>query len=112
MKAVTLTFSERDIETGDPPPESWACVDCGENTAPGVATRGQTYPGATWTVTDRCEIYAVTAEVWFKAGDPDGCLCIGCLEARLGRKLRAEDFDGDPFAHLPCTPRLRKRRKR
>jgi hypothetical protein len=41
-----------------------------------------------------------------------GCLCIGCLEKRLGRKLRPKDFQRDhPFnrPNVPGTPRLMKR---
>jgi hypothetical protein len=40
-------------------------------------------------------------------------LCIGCLEKRLGRRLKPKDFQRDhPFNayHMPCTPRLRDRR--
>jgi hypothetical protein len=36
------------------------------------------------------------------------------LEKRLGRRLKPKDFKrGDAFnqPHLPCTPRLRSRRK-
>ena len=42
-----------------------------------------------------------------------GCLCIGCLEKRIGRRLKPKDFlRGDPFNDdlLPGTPRLLKRR--
>ncbi len=37
--------------------------------------------------------------VWHAAGmaDADGFLCIGCLEARLGRTLIAADFRSDMF---------------
>jgi hypothetical protein len=35
----------------------------------------------------------------------------GCLESRLGRKLKPKDFQrGDPFGLLPGTQRLLKRR--
>jgi hypothetical protein len=43
-----------------------------------------------------------------------GCLCIGCLEERLARKLKAKDFPRDhPFndSRMPASPRLRERRK-
>jgi hypothetical protein len=43
-----------------------------------------------------------------------GCLCVGCLEKRLGRRLKANDFRRhDPINHpsLPGTERLLKRRK-
>jgi hypothetical protein len=51
--------------------------------------------------------------VWKKAGmEPyGGCLCIGCLEKRLGRKLKPKDFQsGHPFKDLRGTPRLIERR--
>jgi hypothetical protein len=39
-----------------------------------------------------------------------GCLCIGCLEKRIGRRLIADDFADHPFNSLPGTPRLMERR--
>ena len=42
-----------------------------------------------------------------------GCLCIGCLERRLGRALRAKDFPkGHEFnsPRVPATERLKQRR--
>ena len=42
-----------------------------------------------------------------------GCLCIGCLERRIGRKLKPKDFERNhPFNNsgLLCTERLRDRR--
>jgi hypothetical protein len=42
-----------------------------------------------------------------------GCLCIGCLERRIGRKLLPRDFsshDKKCWARLPSTERLRNRR--
>jgi hypothetical protein len=53
------------------------CIDCGVNTS----TIG--------------EYYVVNDEVWTQAfGKPDqhGMLCIGCLEARLHRRLLPSDF--------------------
>jgi hypothetical protein len=40
------------------------------------------------------EVYGVRNKVWAAAGmkPKGGCLCIGCLEKRLGRKLTAKDF--------------------
>src|SRR5215831_16015926 len=36
-----------------------------------------------------------------------GCVCIGCLEKRLGRKLTPKDFPRrHPFNSLPGTERL------
>jgi len=52
------------------------CVDC----------RWATLPLNEW--------YMVQDSVWKAAGmEPDGgCLCIGCLEERLGRMLTPDDF--------------------
>jgi hypothetical protein len=41
-----------------------------------------------------------------------GCLCVGCLERRIGRVLRPEDFPPHPFLHLPGTRRLLERQGR
>jgi hypothetical protein len=55
--------------------------------------------------------YIVYPDVWAAAGlkFTDGCLCIPCLEQRLGRVLTAADFPpapiNDPDAH-PNTPYL------
>jgi hypothetical protein len=43
--------------------------------------------GVKVTVCDSSEIYKVLDRIWFTAGNVDGCLCIGCLEIRLGRRL-------------------------
>jgi hypothetical protein len=111
-------------------PESWACIDCGINTAPGHPTRvelerlyktsvaieklsGEAPPLATLTFNDRCEVYTVRNSVWKAAGmEPfGGCLCIGCLENRLGRRLTSKDFPHrHPFNSLPGTERLIERR--
>ena len=43
----------------------------------------------------------------------DGCLCIGCLEQRIGRQLRPRDFarhDRETWADKPCTEPLLNRR--
>ena len=42
------------------------------------------------------EWYMVHDAVWKAAGAPDGYLCIGCLETRLGRTLSASDFTAAP----------------
>jgi hypothetical protein len=58
------------------------CVDCGTETLP-VDDR-------------RAEWYIVADEVWAAAHmAPNGCLCIGCLEARIGRQLTPADFPAD-----------------
>jgi hypothetical protein len=65
----------------------------------------------------KSEVYEVTKDVWRKAGMREwgGCLCVGCLEQRLGRKLRRRDFDqhdAETWADMPCTDRLAHRRRR
>jgi hypothetical protein len=114
-------------------PETWACIDCGINTFPGYPTRvemerrcntlaaiktlsatGEEPVVASLTVDDRCEVYMVRNAVWRAAGiEPmDGCICIGCLEKRLGRALRPRDFSRrHPFNCLPGTDRLIERRE-
>src|SRR5215831_3868750 len=103
--------------------EDWLCIDCGTNTAPGVpdgaTTIQQFNMGAkkiTMHVDANTEIYMVRDAIWKKAGmEPfSGCLCIGCLEKRLGRRLKPKDFLRDhPFNQLPTgTPRLLNRRDR
>jgi hypothetical protein len=106
-------------------PESWRCVDCGINTAPGCLNRREmeealqiaalnTADGGVKQRFDKhSEVYTVRAAVWEKAGmEPmGGCLCIGCLEKRLGRVLTPKDFKRrHPFITLPGTPRLLHRR--
>jgi len=61
------------------------CIDCGLATTP-HNSRGR--PAGCW------ELYMVHDHVWKRAGmaPNGGCLCIGCLEARLGRKLCYRDF--------------------
>ena len=57
------------------------CVDCGTETLSADPDAGN-------------EFYIVHDEVWQAAGMTDfgGCLCIGCLEGRLGRQLHHRDF--------------------
>jgi hypothetical protein len=108
-------------------PESWACIDCGINTAPGCSNRIQLEQalrslvlsrsgkqGVDQTYDKRTEVYMVKPAVWKAAGlDPfSGCLCIGCLEKRLGRTLTPMDFPRNhPFNSLPGTGRLLSRRR-
>ena len=84
-------------------PESWACTDCGINTAPGCLNRAQleqafardiANEGVSQTINDRSEVYMVNSKIWEAAGmmEMGGCLCIGCLEKRIGRTLNAGDF--------------------
>jgi len=88
-------------------PESWCCIDCGMNTAPGMLNRadlekavkalGEKWhagEGITQTVDADTEIFCVRDAVWHAAGMAPfgGCLCIRCLEKRLGRQLKPKDF--------------------
>ena len=106
-------------------PESWLCVDCGFDTSPGSLGRSKmfaAYKANSYTVpridissqSPDQEVYTVRDVIWQEAGKPSGCLCIGCLEKRLGRRLKPKDFArGDTFndPRLPASPRLRSRRK-
>ena len=108
-------------------PDSWLCVDCGRNTAPGVYDRfriereleavGGKWPaqGFKMQYDHESEVFRVRDAVWEKAGiDPfGGCLCIGCLEKRLDRKLTPKDFEPNHTFNepdMPGTPRLVSRR--
>ena len=67
------------------------------------------------TVDELSEVYTVKSKIWKAAGmEPmGGCLCIGCLERRLGRMLRPKDFmPNHPFNSFPGTERLLARRDR
>jgi hypothetical protein len=54
----------------------------------------------------------VRDSVWKAAGlEPmGGCICIGCLEKRIGRQLRPKDFTRHVFNSMPGTERLLQRR--
>jgi hypothetical protein len=60
------------------------------------------------------EQYMVLDDIWRK-GNPSeaGMLCIGCLEKRLGRELRRNDFpryaQSLPDEGMPVSDRLRNR---
>src|SRR5262245_62539834 len=100
--SLVIDSEETDVNLKD----SWCCVDCGINTAPGVLGRVEMEKalnvararkkltgkneGVEQVFTDRCEVYFVRHAVWRAAGmgPMDGCLCIGCLENRLGRRLK------------------------
>src|SRR5262249_1284217 len=106
--------------------ESWLCVDCGVNTAPGIPNRADTeqaFKSSLLSATGEIsapilvdawsELYMVRPKVWERAGMVDfgGCLCIGCLEKRLGRQLMPRDFDPKHlFNNMPGTARLMSRR--
>lgn len=79
--------------THDGPWPGWQCVDCRVDTD----------------ALD--EYYMVHDELWEAAGVPrdGGMLCVGCLEARLGRRLEARDFTGAPVndpGEYHMSPRL------
>lgn len=38
------------------------------------------------------DYFMVQNEIWEKFGNGEGLLCMSCLEKRMGRKLKAEDF--------------------
>jgi hypothetical protein len=96
-------------------PEIWACIDCGVNTHPGSLNREQMEQafvrdfgdeGVTITFDEFTEVYMVKPKIWEAAGmEPmGGCLCIACLERRIGRTLTARDFvRNDRFSSVPGT---------
>ena len=55
----------------------WSCDDCKVNT--------------------QREYYMVWDGIWEEFGCGEGLLCVGCLEARLGRKLDKYDFNKYPI---------------
>lgn len=63
------------------------CADCGIET---LVTDSD----------DRSEFYMVKNSMWEAMGAGTGYLCIDCLEGRLGRTLRAEDFSDVPLNNL------------
>jgi len=57
----------------------WRCLDCGKDC-----------------MTDDKDYYMIQNDLWMKlVGSHNGMLCMDCLEARLGHKLRKEEI-------LPC----------
>lgn len=106
-------------------PESWRCTDCGFDTAPGFPSRIQLQQmfnarnvrseemRVKLRYGENTEVYHVRKKVWVAAGmgSQGGCLCIGCLEKRIKRRLKPEDFPRKhPFNSLPGTDRLLDRR--
>lgn len=88
----TVDFDEDDEDCHcqdceDDDMSAFICVDCGVNTA------------------EINEYYMVNDVIWLRATgalnmrdeDAEGMFCIGCLEARLGRKLNAGDFTDCPL---------------
>lgn len=66
---------------------NFTCLDCRANTL---------YLG---------EYYMVEDEVWKEAKMKEGMLCIDCLEKRIGRTLKCEDFKKCPLNILPNIPK-------
>ena len=72
--------------------EPFLCLDCAVNTA------------------DLGEAYMIRDRVWLEANPGNkGMLCIGCLEARLARRLVPRDFVAAPINGEPMSERLRAR---
>jgi hypothetical protein len=121
---VTYRISRDQVRAATAPtPETWDCVDCGVNTAPGIFGRTEAlrnikrlgYSKQTFNL--KMEVYTVRAAVWKRArmSVDGGCLCIGCLERRLKKwrkpRLKPDDIVFDhPFNALPATKRLLDRR--
>src|SRR5262249_10299080 len=90
--------------------------DCGVNTAPGMPdgwtmrAELETEGKSKFHYGSKSEVYIVRNPIWKEAGMAPwgGCLCIGCLEKRLGRELSPRDFANK----YPGTPRLLSRQGR
>jgi hypothetical protein len=64
------------------PHAGWHCLDCKVSTAEDGVN----------------EYYMVNLELWMQVNPArKGMLCIGCLETRLGRRLRPDDFTHAPI---------------
>ena len=101
-------------------PESGLCIDCGYNTFPGAPPRElaeflmKRDGDVPMAITVECEVYIVKNKVWKAAGmEPwGGCLCVGCLEKRIGRKLKPKDFERNHVFYHPDLPRTERLRDR
>lgn len=69
-----------------PQPWPWFCADCGVDNL------------------ELGEDYMVHDELWPQEV-ARGTLCIGCLERRIGRRLRPDDFPDLPINHAPGRSR-------
>jgi hypothetical protein len=107
--------------------DNYICVDCGMDTWPGHKTRAEVEAsmraaraaGKQWrtklTFTPETEVYYVHAHVWEASGLGgfwNGCLCIGCLEKRIGRRLQPCDFIDDDGFNNPDLPGTKRRLER
>jgi hypothetical protein len=57
------------------------------------------------------ECYWLHGHVWAKV-KADGCLCIGCVEKRLGRQLTRQDFDLTDIRNQPIVHQAKRLRDR
>lgn len=132
MKAFTHELMAEDAPTAEIDfrgviSESHLRIDCGMNTAPGLLNRAEAEKaarelGVLWksnqagikqSIGEDAEVFIVREAVWKKTGleGYGGCLCIGCLEKRIGRRLKPKDFlRGHTFNGMPGTSRLLDRR--
>lgn len=119
-KAMLESFN-KDKAVQDNIVESWLCIDCHVNTAPGFLSGPETRvafalgKSVPMHFDDTTEVYHVKDAIWKAAGMRpwSGCLCVGCLERRIGRELRPKDFarhDDRAWRDLPCSDRLLDRR--
>jgi hypothetical protein len=90
-------------------PESWHCIDCGVNTAPGLLNRAEAEKAFAahsdrrieQPIDESSEIYCVRKEVWAKTGLDcyGGCLCIGSRKPP-GTGAGTERFSTRPSVKL------------
>jgi hypothetical protein len=75
---------------------------------------GKEWRGTTLTFTTETEVYYVHPHVWAALGIDfwSGCLCIGCLEVRIGRRLQPFDFIPDNPFNDPDLPGTKRRLER
>ena len=83
-------------------PESWFCVDCGFNTAPGCHNRAEMEKAfaagddPTQTIDSTSELHRPRPCVGAGRDERDGGVFVHrCLEKRIGRVLRPKDFSAD-----------------
>lgn len=90
-------MSRSEYEFGLDARARYLCVDCGIDTSRrhGIA-----------------EYYMVRFAIWHAVGDPEGMLCVGCIEARLERKLHRDDFLECPVNGLFVGTRRFSRKQR
>jgi hypothetical protein len=86
VEVAELSFEEL-VAEGSPTP----CADCGTDVAPNGLDGRPIEAGWEW--------FVVHDQVWAAACDNGGdvrYLCIGCLEERIRRRLKREDFTDAP----------------